>query len=622
MRTTQVSSSKNVTSSNKIKFAFSLIIGFCLFYYTLIHFEINKTITAIKQLRIDCLLLALLLLICAYLIRGIRWMIWEKNLTYWDSVKLILVGFMGNNILPARLGEILRAHYAAKKTTYGRTAALASVVIERVLDGFIIAIVGIAGIMLVRIDKSLYWPLLFVCALFFLLSAGLIISVFFHSTIRILIDTIHGIFPGHLTDFVKKKINYFLDGLLLIRNGGRMAKALLATALIWSTELIIYYMIATAVFEDFSFDRCLLFLSVVNFASLFPLTVGGIGAIEGAATVYLVNSGIPASESLAMVLIQHAYQFLITTISGGAIYFISGYYAIPLVQNKRETAEVAGATKDREHDVIRDTLLHELNELSAKLVIQASVSEDVYLSIIIPAFNERSRLPRTVLETISWCNRNVPSYELIISDDGSSDDTLEIAKLFADHDKSVRYLACPHLGKGAAVRTGMLNAVGDHVLFMDADGATPLGEIPKLIIKINEGYPVAIGSRVLQNPGETVVTTSLHRKLVGRIFAALVNIFEISGIADTQCGFKMFRKDIVKELFSRQKLNGFAFDVELLYLARKLSVAIAEVPVNWVNQKGSKVRLATDGMKMLKDIFKIRLLHRKESFKEACVHKR
>ena len=160
------------------------------------------------------------------------------------------------------------------------------------------------------------------------------------------------------------------------------------------------------------------------------------------------------------------------------------------------------------------------------------------------------------------------------------------------------------------MRIGMLNSVGTYVLFMDADGATPLSEIPKLIAKIEEGYSVAIGSRVIQNPGETTVKTSLHRKIIGRTFAALVNIFAVSGIADTQCGFKMFKKDIKKELFSRQKINGFAFDVELLYLANKLSYPVAEVPVNWVNQKGSKVNLITDSIKMLKDILKIRLIHK------------
>ncbi|HEX8947878.1 MAG TPA: hypothetical protein VF790_02880, partial [Dissulfurispiraceae bacterium] len=125
-----------------------------------------------------------------------------------------------------------------------------------------------------------------------------------------------------------------------------------------------------------------------------------------------------------------------------------------------------------------------------------------------------------------------------------------------------------------------------------------------------EGYPVAIGSRVVQNTDETTVKTAFYRKAIGRTFAAIVNILAVGGIGDTQCGFKMFKKGAVKELFTRQRINGFAFDVELLFLARKLSLSIAEVPVNWVAQKGSKVNLVTDSIKMLKDIFKIRLLHR------------
>ena len=129
----------------------------------------------------------------------------------------------------------------------------------------------------------------------------------------------------------------------------------------------------------------------------------------------------------------------------------------------------------------------------------------------------------------------------------------------------------------------MLNARGEKVLFMDADGATPLEEIPKLANKLEEGYPVAIGSRVVLDPKATQVKISLHRKMVGRVFSSIVRLFAVGGIRDTQCGFKMFRQDACKEIFRRQKLTGFAFDVEILYLARRMSLAVAEVPVNWVN---------------------------------------
>jgi len=603
-----------------IKFIVSIIIGFVLLYYTLRFFNFNSTLLTIKRAKIDYLFGALLLLIIAYLIRGRRWMIWEKDLKYWDSFKLMLVGFMGNNILPARLGEILRAHCVAEKTSsnFGRTAALASIAIERVLDGVVIAFIGIVGLLIIPIDERLFWPLMFVCVLFFVITAGLLISIFFHQKIRNFMASINSIFPGHLTKFGIEKVNYFLDGLLLIRSFDRMVKALFTTAIIWGIELVMYYLIAKAVFNGISMQTCLLFLSVVNFASLFPLTVGGIGAIEGATTVYLISAGIPAHESLAMVLIQHAYQFFFTTSLGLLFYFTSRYYTIPLVQNSKVKQMDFSDMPEKKSDVVADTCSR-LSELSTELGINGKNVGDVYLSIVIPAFNEQERLPKTLLETIAWCNKNIHSYEIIITDDGSSDDTLEIGRLFSEHDSNVKVIACPHLGKGATVRMGMLNSTGTYALFMDADGATPLSEIPKLIAKIEEGYFVAIGSRVIQNPGETTVKTSLHRKIIGRTFAALVNIFAVSGIADTQCGFKMFKKDIKKELFSRQKINGFAFDVELLYLANKLSYPVAEVPVNWVNQKGSKVNLITDSIKMFKDILKIRFMHRnlQEQYKES-----
>ncbi len=252
----------------------------------------------------------------------------------------------------------------------------------------------------------------------------------------------------------------------------------------------------------------------------------------------------------------------------------------------------------------------QLAELSVKLRLEGSPQQNIQLSIVIPSYNEQARLPNTLLETIAWCSKKSMSYELIVVDDGSTDNTLALAKLFAERVKELRYIACPHLGKGAAVRIGMLNAWGEYVLFMDADGATPLDEISKLLTKLQEEeLDMVIGSRVVQHPDETNVATSLHRKLLGRVFAALVNIFAVSEFADTQCGFKIFRHEVVHDIFSRQKLTGFAFDVEILYIAKKLGLAVAEAPVNWENQEGSKVNIITDSIKMLVDILRIRWLH-------------
>jgi len=591
-----------------LKFIISIAVGAGLLFLTLNNFDLDKTISAIKSADKYNLIMALFLLVGAYILRARRWVIWEPELKYWDSFKIILVGFMGNNILPARLGEVLRAHCAAAniKNSFGRTATLASIAIERVLDGFVLAVIGILGLFLVPLEVRLSWALALVCILFFLLTVSLILGNCFHLKIRELFVKIHKTFPGHLTSFGKEKAGCFLDGLLLIRKPITILAALAATCAIWTMELISYFLISKAVFPGAEFYKSFIFLAVVNFASLFPFTVGGLGAIEGATAPFLINSGLPFNESLAMILIQHSYQFLFTTLVGGLFFFTNRYYQIPLYKDTKRIDK----TLEPDSQLMSQTLDDLKMKLSQQLVCPNHSKREIDLSIIIPAFNEKNRLPKTILETIKWCRTNCPRYEILVVDDGSTDETFEIISLFAEYDEHLRAIANPHLGKGAAVRSGMLNASGKHVLFMDADGATPLDEIPKLRAKLDEGFPVAIGSRIMQNMGETQVVTSFHRKLIGRIFAAIVNIFGVRGIGDTQCGFKMFRGGIVRDIFFHQKVNGFAFDVEILYLARRLSFEIAEVPINWNNKEGSKVNLVLDSMKMLRDVFKIKVLHR------------
>lgn len=268
------------------------------------------------------------------------------------------------------------------------------------------------------------------------------------------------------------------------------------------------------------------------------------------------------------------------------------------------------ATQSTPSTLLRETL-SKLSRLSAVVDLKPTPCSEVKLSIVIPSYNEQARLPRTVLETLHYCAAQKLDFELIIADDGSSDETLALARLFERSDARVHALACPHMGKGSAVRLGMLNARGQFVLFMDADGATPLQEIATLAAALEAGNDVAVGSRAIQQSAEVEVRTSLHRRLIGRVFAFLVNLFAVKGIADTQCGFKMFRRQAALQIFSLQKLSGFAFDVEILFIARQLSLTIVEIPVNWAAQPGSKVNLVTDSMKMLWDISLIRWIHRK-----------
>jgi len=171
----------------------------------------------------------------------------------------------------------------------------------------------------------------------------------------------------------------------------------------------------------------------------------------------------------------------------------------------------------------------------------------------------------------------------------------------------VRLLTYPeNKGNGYAVRFGVLNSRGRFVLFADADGATPIAELDRLEAALSKGAQVAIGSRALFSL-ETEVETVWYRKFMGRTFNAMVNVILLPGIADTQCGFKMFTREVARKIFSAQREERFAFDVEILFLARKLGCMIVEVPVNWHNVPGSKVNMATDSVAMFCSMLKVRI---------------
>jgi len=591
------------------QFVVSMAFGALVLYAVLRRFDMRQMIVSVREAHLSLLGLGFALMVVAYLLRGARWQIWERSLSYFDSLRLILIGFMGNNLLPARLGEILRAHCASAKTSddRGRTTALASIAAERILDGVILAALGLVAVALVPVDRRLRYALFLVSLAFAMLASGLVLGIRFHESVRSFIAAANRKFPGHISAFAREKATQFLDGLLPLGTLPRMLGAITTTAIIWAIEVGSYYFLGLAVWGGMRVSTALLSVVVVNFASLVPVTMGGIGTIEAAATPFLISSGVPASMALAMVLLQHAGQYLFTTITGGIFYLTGGFYRIPLAHPKGVTSQLPAAAAPS--PVLEETRCI-LGRLSESVELKPPPQGGIELSIVIPAYNEQARLPRTVLETIRWCTVRNLDFELIIADDGSLDETMALARLFEESDVRIRALACPHMGKGAAVRMGMLNAKGRYALFMDADGATPLNEIPKLLAAVAEGQDVAIGSRVLQHPGEVEVKTALHRRFIGRSFAFFVNLFAVEGIGDTQCGFKMFRREAAAAIFSRQKTVGFAFDVEILYIARRLSMSISEIPVNWVAQPGSKVNLITDSIEMLWDISHVRWLHR------------
>jgi dolichyl-phosphate beta-glucosyltransferase len=228
-------------------------------------------------------------------------------------------------------------------------------------------------------------------------------------------------------------------------------------------------------------------------------------------------------------------------------------------------------------------------------------------SVVIPAYNEAMRLPAYLKEVVAYFDGRDQPYEVVVVDDGSRDATADCVRELARLHPSVRLHALPeNRGKGCAVRTGMTVASGALRLMADADGATPIVEVKRLEAAMQAGADLAVGSRALPDPS-VVVRARTHRKLSGQVWSRLVRALGVSGVVDTQCGFKLFRGPVADDLFRPLRTEGFGFDVELLLLARRRGYRIVEVPINWTDQPGSKVGVLKDGPRMLAQIVAARL---------------
>ena len=230
-----------------------------------------------------------------------------------------------------------------------------------------------------------------------------------------------------------------------------------------------------------------------------------------------------------------------------------------------------------------------------------------HLSVVVPAYNEEDRLPRTLARLDEYYRAQPYAWDVTVVSDGSTDRTEAVVREFAEAHPGFRLLAyAPNRGKGHAVRVGMLQAEGERVLFCDADLATPQEETAKLMARLDDGADVAIGSRPLAE-SRLEVRQPWYRELLGRLFNKAVQLLAVRGIDDTQCGFKLFTRPVAQETFRRCKLDGFSFDLEALMIARDLGLRIDEVPVRWSHQEGSKVVLLRDGPRMLRDLVGLRL---------------
>jgi dolichyl-phosphate beta-glucosyltransferase len=227
-------------------------------------------------------------------------------------------------------------------------------------------------------------------------------------------------------------------------------------------------------------------------------------------------------------------------------------------------------------------------------------------SIVIPAYNETNRIRPTLDAILRYVEEQKWDAEILVVDDGSRDDTAEIVRTYSRPHPQIQLISNPgNRGKGFSVRNGMRHARGEICLFTDADLSSPLSESEKLFEAIRQGADVAIGSRWLRAELQTE-RQPLYRQLFGRIFNLLLRLVLGLHFMDTQCGFKAFRRPAAQAIFPLQKIERWGFDPEILFLARRMGLGVAEVPVVWAHSEGTRLHPFRDGLRMFEDVMRIR----------------
>ena len=238
------------------------------------------------------------------------------------------------------------------------------------------------------------------------------------------------------------------------------------------------------------------------------------------------------------------------------------------------------------------------------------------LSIIIPVFNEEERIGATLNLVTNFLRTREYSWEIVVSDDGSTDSTVSVVKQFINAGSDIKLLQLAHQGKGWAIKNGMLFATGKYRFICDADLSMPIDQVERFFGNKLGCGEIVIGSREM--PSSHRIGEPFSRRLMGRIYNILVRTMVVSRIADSQCGFKCFSGEQVFQLFNKQTISGFAFDVEILFLAQRAGIKIREINIDWYYMPNSKVRPILDSIGMVWDLVRIRWIHRFESRVGDC----
>ncbi len=225
-------------------------------------------------------------------------------------------------------------------------------------------------------------------------------------------------------------------------------------------------------------------------------------------------------------------------------------------------------------------------------------------SVIIPAYDEERRMPASLERVTSFVRKQPYPIEVIVVDDGSKDATASIVETFVEKDPFVSLIRNPHGGKGAAIKAGIARGQGQYLVVSDTDLSVPIEELSKFLPPALDGYDVAIASREVK--GAQRINEPYYRHLMGRVYNLLVRIIAVPGIQDTQCGFKAFRREVAREIFPFQTIEGWGFDVEILFIAQRFGYGVIEVPVVWYYGAESKVSPFKDTIGMFAELLRVR----------------